>query len=144
MLSRKAEDYLEAILTITEEKGYARIKDIAAVMGVRSSSVTSMVQKLEGMGYVLYRKYDGVGLTDRGRDIASATRERHQAIRAFLEFIMVPPDMADRDACKMEHELSDVTTVQIKSFVKFLEDSPDSSGFMARFGEFCNKTGKGS
>ncbi|WP_244625073.1 metal-dependent transcriptional regulator [Methanococcoides vulcani] len=66
MLSRKAEDYLEAILNIADDKGYARVKDVADSLDIRSPSVTEMVQKLDNLGYVIYRRYKGVTLTERG------------------------------------------------------------------------------
>ncbi|ABE51739.1 metal-dependent transcriptional regulator [Methanococcoides burtonii] len=67
MLSRKAEDYLEAILNITNDKGYARIKDVAVSLDLRPPNVTEMVQKLDSLGYVVCRRYEGVTLTGKGR-----------------------------------------------------------------------------
>jgi len=63
MLSRKTEDYLEAILNITEEKGYARVKNIANSLEIKPPSVVEMVKKLDKMGFVEHRKYEGVVLT---------------------------------------------------------------------------------
>lgn len=84
MLSRKAEDYLEAILNIAEEKGHVRIKDIAVTLGVRPPSVVEMVNRLDKKDLVEYRKYDGVSLTGEGRAIAIIVKERHDIIKTFL------------------------------------------------------------
>ncbi len=72
MLSRKAEDYLEAILNISEKKGYAMIRDIALALNVKPSSVVEMVKRLNDRGFVNYRKYDGDPNTRRGRDRKSS------------------------------------------------------------------------
>ena len=68
--SQSAEDYLERIQELIQEKGYARMVDIASSLNVRQASVTSMVQKLGDLGYVNYVKYRGLVLTDKGRSIA--------------------------------------------------------------------------
>jgi len=141
MLSRKAEDYLEAILNITEEKGHARIKDIAITLGVRPPSVVEMVNRLDKKGMVEYRKYDGVKLTEEGGKIALIIKERHDIIKAFLEIINVPEKIADKDACTMEHELHAITTTQIKNLVIFVKDAPEYPQWLEHFNEFCT-TGK--
>ncbi len=84
------------------------------------SSVIEMVKKLDRKGFVVYRKYDGVTLTERGREIASIIKDRHDTIKAFLKIISVPEQIAERDACTMEHELDSITTKQIKNLVNFV------------------------
>ena len=69
MLTRKAKSYLEAIFRITEEKAYARIRDIASALGVSAPSTIEMVRKLDDRDFVIYRKYDGVVLTPKGEAI---------------------------------------------------------------------------
>src|ERR1043166_1007872 len=68
--SQSAEDYLERIHELIQEKGYARVVDIASSLKVRQASVTAMVQKLGESGYLKYEKYRGLILTDKGRDVA--------------------------------------------------------------------------
>ena len=137
MLSRKAEDYLEAILNVTEDKGYAKIKDIAAALSVTPPSVIEMVKKLDKKGFVVYRKYDGITLTDSGMEIASVIKDRHETIKAFLEIIDVPENVAEEDACTMEHELHTVTTKQIKNLVNFVKKAPEYPQWLDHFSEFC-------
>jgi len=141
MLSRKAEDYLESILNISEEKGYARVKDIAASLDVKPPSVVEMAGKLDQKGFVEYRKYEGMLLTPKGRGIAVAVKERHDTIKAFLQLIKVPEDIAEKDACTIEHELDIVTTENIKKLVDFVKTAPEYPQWLEHFEEFC-RTGK--
>ncbi|MGB2841068.1 MAG: metal-dependent transcriptional regulator [Halobacteriota archaeon] len=140
MLSRKAEDYLEAILNIAEKKGYTRVKDIASALDIKPSSVVEMLKRLNDMGLVEYRKYDGVTLTPKGREIASVVKDRHDTIKAFLEIIKVPEKIADKDACIIEHELETKTIEQLKNFVRFVKSAPDYPQWLGHFETFC-KTG---
>jgi len=117
-LSTKEEDYLEAILNISETKGYARSKDIADSLGVVPSSVSEMFLKLGKKRLVDYRKYEGVTLTPLGKEIAGQVKFRHTILVDFLKTLGVPDDVADKDACFMEHELHQVTIQKIKEFVE--------------------------
>jgi len=123
-LSRKAEDYLEAILNVALEKGYARTKDVAGELGVSAPSVVEMFRKLDRMGFVAYRRYEGVVLLPEGRQIAEVIKFRHDTLRTFLMLINVPEDIADCDACFMEHELHPETVQQIRRLVDTLENEP--------------------
>ena len=116
-LSTKEEDYLESILNVTEIKGYARSKDIADDLDVVPSSVSEMFLKLSKKGLVTYRKYEGVTLTPEGKLIAEQVKFRHTILVEFLEILGVPKNIADLDACFMEHELNQVTIQKIKEFV---------------------------
>ena len=137
-LSRKAEDYLEAIFTINREKGYSKVRDIALYLKIKPPSVSEMAKKLDGMGLVVYRKYDGVTLTPKGKEIGALVRDRHETIRSFLKIIGVPENIADKDACIIEHELNPVTMMQIRNLVKFVETAPDSPKWLTHFETFCN------
>lgn len=137
MLSRKAEDYLEAILNIAERKGHTRTKDIAFALDIKPPSVVEMLKRLNDMGLVEYRKYEGVKLTPKGRDIARVVKDRHETIRAFLEIIKVPKKIANKDACIIEHEVEPETIGQLKSFVQFVQSAPDYPQWLEHFETFC-------
>ncbi|MDY6864404.1 MAG: metal-dependent transcriptional regulator [Halobacteriota archaeon] len=141
MLSRKAEDYLEAIVNIMEFKGYIRVKDIASSLDVSSSSVVEMMKKLDSMGLVIYKKHDGIRLTPKGGEIGRMVKFRHKTIKDFLEIIDVPEDIADKDACTMEHNLNTETVEQIKKLVEFVKTAPDYPQWLVHFQIFC-KTGE--
>jgi DtxR family Mn-dependent transcriptional regulator len=135
-LSRKAEDYLEAILNVTLDKGYARTKDIAAALCVQPPTVVEMVKKLDQNGMITYRKYDGVTLTPAGRRIAEVIRDRHETLQSFLMMIRVPEQVASHDACIMEHELSPDTIEQIRAFVKFVREYHGDDRILRQFETF--------
>src|SRR6266436_8230300 len=82
--SQSAEDYLERIDELIEEKGYARVVDIASSLKVRQASVTSMVQKLGESGFLKYEKYRGLILTKKGRKIARKIHGRNETLSRFL------------------------------------------------------------
>jgi len=137
-LSRKGEDYLEAIFVISEEKGYARIKDICKELGIRPPTVVEMVKKLSDQGYLVYKKYEGIYLTPKGEKIGRTIKDRHSTILAFLTFIGVPEKIANDDACIIEHDLSSETVEQIKNLVSFIESTPDNPEWLLNFARFCN------
>ena len=124
MISSKIEDYLEAIYVIIKRKGYARTTDIADCLEVKPSSVTEMLQKLDSKGFIEYRKYEGAILTDKGYKIGEAVRGRHDALFNLLRFFQIPENIADKDACIMEHGLDPVTVIQVKKFVNFVKKCP--------------------
>jgi len=116
-LTMKEEDYLEAILNVSLTKGYAKSRDVAAELDVGPSSVGEMFAKLDKKGLVVYRKYEGVTLTESGKIIAEQVKFRHDVLVEFLEIIGVPGNIANKDACFMEHELNTVTIQKIREFV---------------------------
>ncbi|MBO4355118.1 MAG: metal-dependent transcriptional regulator [Methanomicrobium sp.] len=136
-LSRKAEDYLEAILNVSLEKGYAKTRDIAKELGVSPPSVVEMFIKLSKMGLIEYRKYEGVILKPEGREIATVIKYRHDTLMAFLKLIAVPEKLANDDACLMEHELNAKTIEQIHLFVNFLNEKGTVNHILQDFDEFC-------
>ena len=127
-LSRTAEDYLEAILNVTLEKGYARTKDVAHELDLSPSSVVEMFRKLDRMGLVEYRRYEGVVLKPAGREVAEVVRSRHEILRV----IHVPEKIADADACAMEHELHPATIQQIRLLVEVLRSDSGITGRIGR------------
>lgn len=131
-LSRTAEDYLEAILNVTLEKGYARTKDVACELGLSPSSVVEMFRKLDGMGLIEYRRYEGVVLKPAGREVAEAIKSRHDTLKEFLKIIHVPEKVAESDACYMEHELHPATIRQIRLLVEALRSDSGISEHIRR------------
>ncbi len=116
-LSRKAEDYLEAIYRVTRTKGYARTKDVAHELGVRPSTVVEMFRKLHSFGLIEYRRYEGVILLPEGESIGRSVHLRHETLKEFLLLLKVPETVAEKDACFMEHELHPETIQQIRSLL---------------------------
>ncbi len=138
-LSRKAEDYLEAIFVVSQEKGHVRVRDICKELGIKPPTVVEMVKKLSDQGYLVYRKYEGVYLTPKGEEIGRVIKDRHSTILAFLTFIGVPEEIANEDACIIEHDLNTKTVEQIKNLVSFIKSTPDNPEWLDDFASFCEE-----
>lgn len=124
-ISQKLEDYLEAILHLAEENQVARVRDIAHLMGVRMPTVTGALKHLAEHGLVNYEPYQYVTLTPKGAEIARGTTRRHEVVKRFItEVLGLPDETADRDACGMEHALSDETLGRLIQFLEFIESCP--------------------
>jgi len=136
-LSRRTEDYLEAIYWLSRERGYTRVKEIAKYLGVKPASVSEMLSKLARRGFVVYEKRLLVSLTPEGRMVAECVRERREILVKFLVTLGVPEKIAEEDACIMEHVLHKETITQLKKFVKFVEESPADPMWLNHFKEFC-------
>lgn len=122
-VSGRCEDYLKAIYGVVERKGYARVKDVSRELGVKPPSVVEMMKKLRREGLVVYERYGGITLTPRGREIAEAVKKRHDTFKRFLEIILVPEDIALKDAHLLEHRLDSKTILQFTRFVNFITEA---------------------
>lgn len=123
--SQSAEDYLERIHELFEEKGYARVVDIASSLKVRQASVTSMVQKLAEAGYLKYEKYRGLILTPKGREVALRIRNRHETLSRFFSVLGLDAATQRRDIEGIEHHLSPATVEVLADLADFFEANPD-------------------
>ena len=123
--SQSAEDYLERIHELIEEKGYARVVDIASSLKVKEASVTSMVQKLDEAGYLKYEKYRGLIMTDKGLEVARKIRSRHETLSRFFSIFGVDPESQRQDIEGIEHHLSPDTVAMLADLARFFEDHPD-------------------
>ena len=119
-LSQVMEDYLETIFVLSKDKGYARTGEIAKSLKVSPSSVVEMIGKISKLGYVEWRRYEGVFLSPEGKMRGEVIHIRHETLRKFFEFIGVDPGIANKEACIIEHELSPITTSAIGNLVSFL------------------------
>ncbi|MGE3246312.1 MAG: manganese-binding transcriptional regulator MntR [Beijerinckiaceae bacterium] len=114
--SELVEDYVELIADLIDDGGEARKVDIAARLGVAQPTVSKMVVRLEDAGYITQRPYRGVFLTDAGRKLAEACRERHRIVEAFLRAVGVGEAAARRDAEGLEHHVSEETLEAFRRF----------------------------
>ena len=118
-LSASMEDYLEAVDALRREKGVARVRDISAWLGVKSSSVNSALGVLVDKGYVVHERYGYVDLTAEGQTLARDIQSRHDTLMQFLiEILAIDKKTAAADACKMEHAISPQTFAKLKKFVR--------------------------
>jgi len=119
-LTTSVEDYLEVIYELMQERGYARAVDISKYLGVKSPSVTSMLQRLHRMGLVVYERYRGITLTDKGERLARSVKQRHLVITQFLRILGVGENIANSDAEGIEHHAHKATIDRITQFVDFV------------------------
>ncbi len=124
-LSVREQEYLEAMLFLVREKGTIRVRDLAQKLGVRPASVVDALERLEEKGLVTYKKREEISLTDDGIRAASEIAERHELLKQFFaEVLGVPEDVAEQDACYLEHGVHPQTLDRIFLFLRFLSTCP--------------------
>lgn len=116
------EDYIERIYLLIEDKGYARVSDIAEALDVHPSSVTKMVQKLDKDKYLVYEKYRGFMLTAKGKKLGKRLVFRHELLEDFLKVIGVDNENIYNDVEGIEHHLSWNAIDRIGDLVQFFEE----------------------
>ena len=103
-LSSSLEDYLEAIYTLCLSEDAANANQIAQMLDVKKSSVSWALKQLSDKGLINYSSYCPITLTEKGQERARQVYARHHAILNYLvEKLMVAPDVAEENACRMEH-----------------------------------------
>lgn len=112
-IQQSAEDYLETMLILQEKNGFIRSIDIANYLGVTKPSVSYAVKRLKENGYINMESNGPITLTTPGLEIAKRTYERHKALVDFLEVLGVEEELAEEDACKIEHVISNDTYLAI-------------------------------
>ncbi len=124
MATPNMEDYLERIYQLVQEKGYARVVDIAALLDVQSPSVTRMIQKLAKEGYLKYERYRGIVLTPTGATLGHSMKRRHKTLEDFLRMIGVADEkIIWKDVEGIEHHVSPVTMEAIRTLVRFFDEN---------------------
>jgi len=123
-ISSRVEDYLEVISELVDMKGYAATLDISRYMNVSAPSVTKMLKKLDGDGYLEYEKYYGINLTEKGQRIADIIKQKHGILLEFFEILGIGKEIANQDAEGIEHHLNPKTIRQIRKFVTFFKANP--------------------
>ena len=109
------EDYLEKILQISQRKDTVHAIDIAREMSFSKPSVSIAMNKLKEQGYIQINDKGDITLTPSGLLIAEKTLEKHIILTKMLMYLGVDEKTAMEDACKMEHDISDVTWAAIKN-----------------------------
>ncbi len=126
-ISTTGEDYLETIFRLVDEKGVARVRDIAAALSVHKSTVSSSLKGLSEKGLVNYSPYEITTLTPQGREIAEDVVRRHAIIRDFfVQVLALGGDLADANACRAEHILDAEVLERLASFARFVSECPNA------------------
>jgi DtxR family Mn-dependent transcriptional regulator len=134
--STRWEQYIETIDGVQRRKGYAKVKDVADHLDVGLPTVTEMFGKLAEAGLINYEKYSGVTLTEKGQDMANDLSNKHDTLRSFLSILGVPEDVADADACIMEHNVSTETLDRLTTFVEFVNLPKEGPVYLMHFREY--------
>lgn len=117
-LSLALEDYLEVMLDLGEKEKEIRVTDIAKSLHITKATVSQTLHKLKKIGMVDQESYGPVFLTSVGREEALKIRRRHRIIKQFLiEVLEVDMKTAEKDACLMEHVLSNATMKKLADFI---------------------------
>ena len=113
-LRKSGEDYLEAILVLQKKKGMVRSADVARHLKVSKPSVCHAVATLKKGGFLLMDGDHFLHLTDLGREVAEDTYEKHRFFTEMLTNVGVDPITAERDACWIEHVISESSFQHLK------------------------------
>ena len=124
MATPSMEDYLERIYKLIDEKGYARVSDIAEGLDVHPSSVTKMIQKLDKDNYLVYEKYRGLILTAKGKKMGKRLMDRHKLLETFLTVIGVQEENIYKDVEGIEHHLSWDSITCIETLIEYFHQNP--------------------
>lgn len=114
-IGESGEDYLEAIFLLYNKRGYVRCVDIAEYFGYSKPSISRAVSVLEEGGYLIKEKKGNLILTESGTRIAKLTYEKHCFFKTQLIGAGVEQEQADKEACRMEHTVSEDSFRKIKS-----------------------------
>ncbi len=112
------EDYLEAVLVLQKEKGMVRSVDLARHMGFSKPSISHAVGALKNGGFLTVDEDGYLHLTEDGREVAEKIYERHQFFTEQLVAVGVDRETAERDACRIEHAISEETFQKLKASVE--------------------------
>lgn len=116
-LKESGEMYLETIYVLHQQKGFVRSIDVCERMGYSKPSVSRAVSLLKQGEYITVDREGFLYLTDAGREVAEKIYERHTVLTQLLISIGVDPAVAEEDACRVEHDISDETFAKIKEHV---------------------------
>jgi DtxR family Mn-dependent transcriptional regulator len=136
-LTSSKEDYLEAILSLIGEKGFARVRDIADHLGVGRSAVSNALHTLSRHELVVYEPYKLVTLTDKGSRAAQAVQQRHDVLKCFITDVLgMDADAADQAACCIEHNIDPAVLEGVGDLTAFFAASGGKSPLPERFATF--------
>lgn len=138
MLTSAMEDYLEMIYRNSLIEGYMRINLLSELLNVQAPSATKMVQKLNRLGLLDYKKYGIIFLTENGKQIGEFLLHRHNIIETFLKNLMVKENLLIETEL-IEHTISLSTLHNMSQFNEFLKINPD---ILSKFEYFLMENGQ--
>ena len=112
--NESAENYLETILILSKTLPVVRSVDVATELGYKKSSVSIAMKNLREKEHITVSDAGYISLTQTGREIAEMIYERHKILTSLLIELGVSEEIAEEDACKIEHDLSNESFKAIK------------------------------
>jgi Mn-dependent DtxR family transcriptional regulator len=122
--SESTEDHLERIQELVDQKGYARVADIAASLSLSRSAVSNMVRRLARRGFVNYERYRGFTLTAAGREVAQHIKARHKTLTEMFEILGLDAETVAREVEDIEHHLRPQTLAVFSKLVRYWRQHP--------------------
>lgn len=115
--NESAENYLETILMLSKKLPVVRAVDISNELGYKKSSVSIAMKNLKAKNHITVTDAGYIYLTDEGKAIAEMIFERHEFLSSFLESLSVPKEIANQDACRIEHVISQESFEAMKNYI---------------------------
>lgn len=137
-LNMTKESYIETINDLINRFGYATVTEIAKEHHVKPSSVTEMLKKLDKLGFIIYVPYKNVSLTKKGEDLAIFLEKTHGLIYNFLSLLDVDKNIAQKDACKLEHVLHGSTLARLSQFIAYVQNTTHGYNCIRYFKDYYN------
>ena len=119
-LQESGEMYLETIYLLSRNNPRVRAIDVCQEMGYSKPSVSRAVGLLKDGGFITVDKDGCLHLTEEGLEVAERTYERHTVLTGFFKAIGIPEEVAEEDACRIEHCISDTTLDALKKLYESL------------------------
>ena len=118
MIHESGEDYLETILLLKNKNGSVRSIDVARELGYTKASISRAMSILKKSDYIAIDAIGQILLTDKGLEKANEVYERHKLITNYLIMTLgVSEEIADQDACRIEHVISEQSFEKIKQLI---------------------------
>jgi Mn-dependent DtxR family transcriptional regulator len=131
--SDSTEDHLERIAELVDQKGYARVSDVASALGITTSTVSNMVRRLAAIGLLNYEKYRGFSLTTEGRAVAARIKARHEILTELFGLLGLEPETVEEEVEDIEHHLCPQTLEVLGKLVNYWKSHPESLQAFLRF-----------
>jgi Mn-dependent DtxR family transcriptional regulator len=141
MRKKTIEDYVELLFNLEQEHSPVHTNDVALALDINPASVTEIFQKLDEEGFIVYKKYAGVTLTKKGRQVAIRTQQKHDVLKQLLMTLGVKESTADHDACHIEHVVHPETIDKLTKFLEFAQLEEGCARWLDHF-SYYEKTGK--
>ena len=136
-LGESLENYLEAIYILKHKYGVVRSVDVARYMGFSKPSISHAVKELRKKEYLCLDDSGNLVLTDKGIEMASKTYEKHCFFKKSFIDVGVDPQVAEKEACKIEHAISDESFNKIKKYYEKKWNGPESISLAGREHRKC-------